>query len=122
MAANAGLWTLQEMLPKIIVTNAGLDVHGMAQYFEEIHREDSVDVVRFLRKFVAGTLISDLQLLKNRWNELPALDSERAAARARKDVKEFDRLTAELSAIGVNLKDYKHPKTGELTTMWEVAR
>ncbi len=53
---------------------------------------------------------------------MPALDSERAAARARKDAKEFDRLTAELSRIGVNLKDYKHPKTGEITTMWEVAR
>lgn len=110
------------MVPKIIVTNAGLDVHGMAQYFEEIHREDSVDVVRFLRKFIAGTLISDLQLLKTRWNELPMLDSDRAAARARKDVKEFERLTAELNGIGVVLKDYKHPKTGELTTMWEVAR
>lgn len=122
MAANVGLWTLQEMVPKIIVTNAGLDVHGMAQYFEEIHRDESVDVVRFLRKFVAGTLVSDLQLLKSRWNELPALDSERSAARARRDQKEFDRLTLELSNIGVVPKDYKHPKTGELTTMWEVAR
>jgi cysteinyl-tRNA synthetase len=110
------------MVPKIIVTNGGLDVHGMARYFEQIHREDSVDVVRFLRKFTQGTLVRDLQSLKNRWSELAALDSERTAARARKDTKESDRLTAELTKIGIALKDSKDPKTGEITTTWEVAR
>lgn len=120
MAVNAGLWTVGDLVPKIVVTNADLDVHGMAQYFEQIHREESVDVVRFLRKFVRGTLVRDLQSLAGRWNELAALDSESAAARQRKDARESERIAAELARIGVLLRETKHPKTGEITTTWQV--
>ena len=46
----------------------------------------------------------------------------RNAARAAKNFKEADRIRAELEAMGITLKDAKDPKTGELTTTWEVAR
>jgi cysteinyl-tRNA synthetase len=44
----------------------------------------------------------------------------RLAARKSKDFKESDRLRDELAAMGVQLKDAKDPKTGEITTTWEV--
>ena len=46
----------------------------------------------------------------------------RNAARVAKNFKEADRIRAELEAMGITLKDAKDPKTGELTTTWEVAR
>jgi hypothetical protein len=110
------------MVPKIVETNADLEVHGMAQYFEEIHRDESVDVVRFMRRFVPGTRVGDLCALAGRWNELSALDAERAAALKRKDVSEIERLRTVFSGIGVALKDTRDPKTGEIVTAWEVAR
>jgi hypothetical protein len=120
VAANAGLWTLHDMVPKIVVTNAELDVHGMAQYFEELHRDDSVDVVRFLRKFVRGTKVSDLQRLAAGWTDLTVLDHDRNAARGRQDSKEFERITGAFTKIGVALKDTSDPKSGKITTFWQV--
>jgi cysteinyl-tRNA synthetase len=46
----------------------------------------------------------------------------RSAARSAKNFKEADRIRDELAAMGITLKDAKDPKTGELTTTWEVAR
>ena len=40
----------------------------------------------------------------------------------RKDFHEADRIRDELAAMGIELKDAKDPKTGELVTTWEVAR
>jgi cysteinyl-tRNA synthetase len=40
----------------------------------------------------------------------------RAAARARKDFKESDRIREQLSAMGVTLRDFKDPVTGEMKT------
>ena len=122
LATNAKLWTISDMLPKIIVTNADLDVHGMAQYFEQMHHEESVDVVKFLFKFVPGTLVRDLRKLTGRWVELPRLDVERAIARKANNVKEDSRILAEFTLIGVTPRDFSDPKTGEVTTAWEVAR
>jgi cysteinyl-tRNA synthetase len=54
--------------------------------------------------------------------QVDALVDARNAARAAKDFKEADRIRGELEAMGIALKDAKDPKTGELTTTWEVAR
>jgi cysteinyl-tRNA synthetase len=51
-----------------------------------------------------------------------ALIAQRHAARKAKDFKEADRIRDELAAMGIELKDSKDPKTGELVTTWEVAR
>ncbi len=48
------------------------------------------------------------------------LIAARLDARKRKDFKESDRIRDELSAMGVQLKDAKDPKTGEIVTTWEV--
>jgi cysteinyl-tRNA synthetase len=46
----------------------------------------------------------------------------RNAARKAKDFKEADRIRAELDAMGIQLKDSKDPKTGEIVTTWELKR
>ena len=46
----------------------------------------------------------------------------RNAARKAKTFAEADRLRDALAAMGVVLKDAKDPKTGELTTSWEIKR
>ncbi|MFO1183714.1 MAG: cysteine--tRNA ligase [Bauldia sp.] len=51
-----------------------------------------------------------------------SLIAARAAARARKDFKEADRIRAELDAMGILLEDAKDPATGAMTTTWKVKR
>ena len=46
----------------------------------------------------------------------------RNAARKAKNFAEADRIRDELAAMGIDLKDAKDSKTGELVTTWEVAR
>jgi cysteinyl-tRNA synthetase len=68
--------------------------------------------------FIPGDAHSSSHFTK----EQIALFEARAAARARKDFAEADRLRAQLDAMGIALKDSKDPKTGELVTTWEVKR
>jgi cysteinyl-tRNA synthetase len=56
----------------------------------------------------------------NEWDIRPLVDA-RAAARARKDFKESDRIRDELAAMGVVLKDGKDAD-GKPVTTWEIAR
>ena len=51
-----------------------------------------------------------------------ALIEARNAARKAKNFAEADRIRDELATMGIELKDAKDPKTGELVTTWEVAR
>ena len=55
-------------------------------------------------------------------DEVEARITERNAARAGKNFTEADRIRDELAAMGIELKDAKDPKTGELVTTWEIAR
>ena len=52
--------------------------------------------------------------------KVSGLIEARSAARKAKNFKESDRIRDELAAMGVQLKDAKDPKTGEVTTSWEV--
>jgi cysteinyl-tRNA synthetase len=54
--------------------------------------------------------------------EIDRLVKARNAARKAKNFAEADRIRDELAAMGIELKDAKDPKTGELVTTWEVAR
>jgi cysteinyl-tRNA synthetase len=67
----------------------------------------SVELLRQDLRHIDGSRVNDL------------VDS-RNAARNAKDFKEADRIRDELAAMGVALKDSKDPKTGEITTTWEV--
>ena len=53
--------------------------------------------------------------------QVDRLIAERAAARARKDFKESDRIRDELAAMGVVVKDGKDADGNPVTT-WEIAR
>jgi cysteinyl-tRNA synthetase len=53
-------------------------------------------------------------------NKVESLVAARSYARKAKDFKEADRIRDELAAMGIALKDSKDPKTGEITTTWEV--
>ena len=52
--------------------------------------------------------------------EVERLITARLAARKAKDFKESDRIRDRLSAMGIQLKDAKDPKTGDIVTTWEV--
>ena len=54
--------------------------------------------------------------------EIDELVKARNAARKAKNFKEADRIRDELTAMGIQLKDAKDPKTGEIVTTWEVKR
>ncbi len=54
--------------------------------------------------------------------DVDSLIAARNAARKAKNFAEADRIRDELAAMGIELKDAKDPKTGELVTTWEVAR
>ncbi len=58
----------------------------------------------------------------NHAGNVEGLIEARHAARKAKNFAEADRIRDELAAMGIELKDAKDPKTGELVTTWEVAR
>jgi cysteinyl-tRNA synthetase len=71
---------------------------------------------------VDPNLLQDSDMTPENRKQIDSWIAARAAARARKDFKESDRIRDELAARGVVLKDGKDPATGEPTTTWEIAR
>jgi cysteinyl-tRNA synthetase len=70
-----------------------------------------------------GVMLSAIdESIKADEDRVDALIAARHAARKAKDFKEADRIRDELAAMGIELKDAKDPKTGELVTTWEVSR
>jgi cysteinyl-tRNA synthetase len=59
---------------------------------------------------------------KELYDRVTTAIAERLEARRAKDFGKADRIRDELAAMGIELKDAKDPKTGELFTTWEVAR
>jgi cysteinyl-tRNA synthetase len=96
--------------------------------------EDAANVVvaarHARRRPAAGATIVDVPLPVEGPANVAQLSNDRInrriaarnAARKAKDFKEADRIRDELAAMGIELKDAKDPKTGELVTTWEVAR
>jgi cysteinyl-tRNA synthetase len=54
--------------------------------------------------------------------EINQLIAVRARFRTEKRFSDADRIRNELDAMGIALKDFKNPQTGELETTWEVRR
>src|SRR5690606_15332070 len=55
-------------------------------------------------------------------SEIARAIKARLDARRARDFKEADRIREDLAARGIQLKDGKDPKTGEIVTTWEVRR
>ncbi|MDH8511805.1 hypothetical protein QIG94_28805, partial [Klebsiella pneumoniae] len=71
-------------------------------------------------RFAAWVAKADASAVSKAGN-VDDLIADRAAARARKDFKESDRIRDELAARGIVLKDGKDAD-GKPVTTWEIAR
>jgi cysteinyl-tRNA synthetase len=98
------------------------ELHAMAKAAESGSKHEAQELIvnaLFLGlpvdEYIAQHHIDDMQM---------ALVNERIDARLEarkaKNFKEADRIRDELAAMGIALKDSKDPKTGEITTTWEV--
>ena len=118
----------------------------IAALSDDLNTPSAVSIIHGIAKSVArnkeaaGQLKASLQFLGLYDNEAPdvfaggvdptridrhkvrELIEARLAARRAKDFKESDRLRDALVAMGIEIKDAKDPKTGEIVTNWEVKR
>ncbi|MCC8975055.1 cysteine--tRNA ligase [Bradyrhizobium brasilense] len=98
-------------------------LRGAASSSEQSRREfaGSLRLLGFLSESAAAWEARKQQASGVDAAAVEALIAERAAARARKDFKESDRIRDQLAAMGVAIKDGKDAEGKPITT-WEVAR
>ena len=106
-------------------------LNSMSDVVLDPEESDPLDAGRFKR---AANLLGLLTLTERQWKVVRSsgriVDEERVseaisarnAARKARDFEKADRIRDELSAMGIQLKDAKDPKTGEIVTTWEVKR
>ena len=140
--------TLAEFATLLHDVPVASEPHGevIAALSDDLNTPSAISILHGIAKSVsrnkeaAGQLKSSLQFMGLYDNERAAvfaggvdpasidrlkvreLIEERLAARRAKDFKESDRLRDELFGMGIEIKDAKDPKTGELVTNWEVKR
>jgi cysteinyl-tRNA synthetase len=103
--------------PQVVASLHGLRnaaAHGDAKLRDEFAA--SLRLLGFLSESVAAWKAKKQQASGIDAAHVNSLISDRAAARARKDFKESDRIRDELAAMGVVIKDSKEGTT------WEIAR
>jgi cysteinyl-tRNA synthetase len=124
--------TLHESQKSIAQAFEALDAlpRAMAAAVESMHSLDvkirnAFDTFQQQARYAsANTKVREIREVDEAFglSKINELVDERRAARATKNFKEADRIRDELAAMGIELKDAKDPKTGELVTTWEVAR
>jgi cysteinyl-tRNA synthetase len=119
VASGAVLEALSDDLntPQVVALLHGLRnsaAHGDAKQRDEFAA--SLHLLGFLSESAAGWKAKKQQASGIDAAQVNGLISDRAAARARKDFKESDRIRDELAAMGVIIKDSKEGTT------WEIAR
>jgi cysteinyl-tRNA synthetase len=108
--------------PQMIAALHGL--RNLAQDGDELLRDEfasSLRMLGFLSVTGAEWTARKQQARGVDASRVDALVAERAAARARKDFKESDRIRDALAAMGVAIKDGKDAD-GKPVTTWEIAR
>ena len=100
------------------------ELHKMAKDAEAGSKESAHALVANLR--FLGLPVDEYEPPKiaDDMDESMILDriAARKSAREQKNWAESDRIRDELAEMGIQLKDAKDPKTGELVTTWEVKR
>ena len=106
------------------VLDALLDDLNTPQVIAELHSLDSKDDFAQLGPTLRALGLRHRPTSKREVDaaKVESFVKARHAARAAKNFKEADRIRDELAAMGIELKDSKDPKSGELVTTWEVAR
>ncbi len=98
------------------------ELRAAARHPRLLRRPESASVRVAVTTRNGGSRQSRTRVVEDGHYRVDELVNARNAARKAKDFKEADRIRDELAAMGIELKDAKDPKTGELVTTWEVAR
>jgi cysteinyl-tRNA synthetase len=126
-AANPPASIVDALADDLNTSRAITELHALRRQIRDAGDEASValgNALSFLgldaERFSAWVATADAGVLSSA-GKVDDLIAARAAARARKDFKESDRIRDELAARGIVLKDGKDAD-GKPVTTWEIAR